>query len=338
MSAEAGVVTAELAPSAELPTIDTKMLASAVDAENPAVKALHQACVDTGFFILANHDIPPDVMTAAFAAHSDYFALEKDNKAALAGHSAAPFKGFMQLDTGVESLNYGAPEHDIFGRSTSPDEALAFDAPLAEMHAAFVSLARVLLGGLSLALNQPRDFFEKMGFQEPVANLSCNYYPRTPNNPLHLEVAGHTDVTFFTFVCAEGGHGLQLQQLDGKWLNIPNTRHSFVVNIGDLAERWTNGMYKSTVHRVVRDSDEERHSFAFFNNMDSAAEVTPVPSCVSPERPAKYAPMTAGQYWARRMSGQWEASEGDGKAKFEKGADAVLEEGEVFDVVLPTGL
>lgn len=321
---------------AELPTIDAKQLASAGDAEDPAVKALHQACIDTGFFILANHDVPSDAMTAAFAAASRFFALEKDDKAALAGHSAARFKGFMLTDTGVECLTYGAPVSDVFGRSTAPEEALAFDTALAEMHDALVGLSRVLLGGLSLALGQPRDFFEKAAFREPVTSLASNYYPRTPHNLVNLEVAGHTDVCFFTFVCSEGGPGLQLQRLDGKWLSIPNTRHSFVVNIGDLAERWTNGVYKSTVHRVVRGSDEERLSLAFFNNMDAAAEVTPVPSCVSAERPAKYPAITAGQYWEWRMSAQWET--GDGAAKFEKGAGAKLEQGEVILVDLPTGL
>jgi isopenicillin N synthase-like dioxygenase len=329
---------AAMTEDAKLPTIDAKQLASADSAEDPAVKALHQACIDTGFFILANHTVPPDVMTAAFAAAARFFALKKDDKTGLAGHSAERFKGFMLLDTGVESLSYGAPKSDVFGRSTASKEALALDTALAEIHAALVGLSRALLAGLSLALDQPRDFFEKAAFREPVTSLASNYYPRSPHNVVNLEVAGHTDVSFFTFVCSEGGDGLQLQRLDGKWLSIPNTRHSFVVNIGDLAERWTNGVYKSTVHRVVRDSDKERHSFAFFNNMDAAAEVKPLPSCVSEERPAKYRKTTAGQFWAQRMSGQWESPAGDGTVKFEKGADAVLEQGEVVEVALPLGL
>mmetsp|Transcript_34442 Transcript_34442/g.103807 ORF Transcript_34442/g.103807 Transcript_34442/m.103807 type:complete len:331 (-) Transcript_34442:237-1229(-) len=325
---------------AELPTIDAKQLASASDAEVPAVKALHRACVGTGFFILANHNVPSTSMDAAFAAVSRFFALGNDNKAALAGHSEAAFKGFLRTDTGVECLSYGSPKSDVFGRSSSSEDALAFDAALAEIHAALTDLSRVLLGGMSLALHQPRDYFEQVAFREPVTNLASNYYPRGPQHTTHLEVAGHTDTSFFTFVCSEGGPGLQLQRLDGKWLSIPNTRHSFVVNIGDLAERWTNGVYKSTVHRVIRGSGEKRHSLAFFNNMDAGALVVPVPSCVSEERPAKYQKMTAGEYWSWRMSGQWEASkeEGSTTSKFEKGTDASLEQSEVFEVALPDGL
>jgi len=328
----------EQSPSDALPTIDVEQLATASNADDPAVKALHKACIDTGFFVLSNHEVPADVMTAAFATVSDFFALETDDKVALAGHSADRFKGHIPTDTGVECLSYGAPETDVFGRSTASEKALAFDAALAAFHAALVNLSRTLLGGLSLALKQPCNYFEKAAFRQPVTNLACNYYPRTAQNSAHLEVPGHTDVSFFTFVCSDGGHGLQLQRLDGKWLSIPNTRHSFVVNIGDLAERWSNGIYKSTIHRVVRDSNEKRHSLAFFNNMDATADVTPVPSCVSQDRPAKYEVVTAGQFWAWRMSGQWESSEGDGEAKFEKGVDAVLELGDVCEVALPTGL
>lgn len=333
--AEAAVMTEETVPSADLPTVDAKQLASACDANDPAVETLHRACIDTGFFILANHEVPSDTMSAAFAAVSRFFGLGKDDKTAMASHSLARFRGLMLTDTGVECLSYGKPDDDIFGRSAASEQALNLDSALAEIHAALINLSRVLLGGLSLAMRQPRDYFERAAFREPVASLASNYYPRNPANPAHLEVAGHTDVSFFTFVCSEGGPGLQLQRLDGRWLSIPNTRHSFVVNIGDMAERWTNGVYKSTVHRVVRSSDEERHSLAFFNCMDAAAEITPVPSCVSPERPAKYPVTTAGQYWAWRMSGQWEAPAGDGTVKFEKGADALLEEGEVYETVLP---
>lgn len=333
--AEAATMTEETTMSAELPTVDAKQLAGACDAGDPAVEALHRACIDTGFFILANHEVPSNAMSAAFAAVSRFFALGKEEKTALASHSVVRFKGFMPTDTGVECLSYGAPDSDIFGRSAASEEALKLDKALAEIHTALVDLSRVLLGGLSLAMCQPRDFFEKAAFREPVASLASNYYPRSLDNQAHLEVPGHTDVSFFTFVCSEGGPGLQLQRLDGKWLSIPNTRHSFVVNIGDLAERWTNGVYKSTVHRVVRGSNQERHSLAFFNNMDAAAEIAPVPSCVSAERPAKYPVTTAGQYWAWRMSGQWEAPAGDGTTKFEKGADAQLEEGEVYEATLP---
>lgn len=323
---------------AELPTIDVKQLAAAVAPDDRSVEALRRACVDTGFFIISNHDIPADTIEAAYEASTRFFARGTEEKALLASHAAGRFRGFMSLDTGIESLSYGAPSNDVFGRSTASEEALELDTAIANFHAAAIGLCRVLLGGLSLSLRQPRSLFEEMAFREPVTSLALNYYPRSPQNMTYLEVAGHTDVSFFTLVSSIGGDGLQLQRLDGKWLNIPNTRHSFVVNIGDLAERWTNGVYKSTVHRVVRVSDGERHSLAFFNSMDSSAEVTPLPCCVSHERPATYPTTTAGQFWAERMSGQWGSSADDGTVKFEKGRDAVLEESEVVNVALPAGV
>jgi len=36
----------------------------------------------------------------------------------------------------------------------------------------------------------------------------------------------------------------------GRWVAAPPVPGALVVNLGDLAERWTNDAYKSTWHRV----------------------------------------------------------------------------------------
>ncbi len=65
----------------------------------------------------------------------------------------------------------------------------------------------------------------------------------------------HTDYECFTLLSQSG---LQVLNIDGKWINaipIPNT---FAVNIGDLMQRWTNDRFKSTVHWVINTSGTER--------------------------------------------------------------------------------
>ena len=71
---------------------------------------------------------------------------------------------------------------------------------------------------------------------------------------------------------------------------------AFVCNVGDLCERWTNGVFKSTVHRVVTGGERERCSCAFFWEPNFETAVAPLPQCVSEERPAKYPPTTYGEY------------------------------------------
>jgi isopenicillin N synthase-like dioxygenase len=77
---------------------------------------------------------------------------------------------------------------------------------------------------------------------------------------------------------------------------VPHLPGAFVCNVGDLCERWTNGVFKSTVHRVVTAGACERYSCAFFWEPNFETAVEPLPQCVSDSRPAKYPPTTYGEY------------------------------------------
>jgi isopenicillin N synthase-like dioxygenase len=69
---------------------------------------------------------------------------------------------------------------------------------------------------------------------------------------------------------------------------VPPLPGTFVVNIGDMLELWTNGAFVATSHRV-RKVSEERYSFPLFFNVDYHTEVKPLPQFASREgkrRPA----------------------------------------------------
>ena len=65
---------------------------------------------------------------------------------------------------------------------------------------------------------------------------------------------------------------------------------------GDMLERWSNGLFESTLHRVVTAGESERYSIPFFYEPNFDTLVECLPTCWSPENPAKYRPITSGQH------------------------------------------
>ena len=85
---------------------------------------------------------------------------------------------------------------------------------------------------------------------------------------------------------------------DGSWVDATPLENSFVVNLGDMIPRWTNGLYHSNPHRVrnVSSGGRPRHSIPFFYSPDYEARVEALPGTVGAgERPASE-PCTAGEH------------------------------------------
>ena len=92
---------------------------------------------------------------------------------------------------------------------------------------------------------------------------------------------------------------------ESAWVDAAPLDGHVLVNLGDMLARWTNGRYRSTVHRVMLDdSAAARHSVAFFCNPTYYANVACLPSCAAPAPgmpPAAYEPITAGRYISQRL-------------------------------------
>jgi len=79
------------------------------------------------------------------------------------------------------------------------------------------------------------------------------------------------------------------------WIDIPPIEGTFCINIGDSLERWTNGIYKSTLHRVSNYTPKERYSIATFYDPNHWTVIEPLKSCVTEEHPQRFEPLCIGE-------------------------------------------
>jgi isopenicillin N synthase-like dioxygenase len=127
-----------------------------------------------------------------------------------------------------------------------------------------------------------------------LLHYPSNSYPQDLD---HLGIMPHSDFECFTILAASGP-GLQIMNSSDEWLEVPPLNDAFIINIGDLLEIWTNGVFKATAHRVANMQSIERFSIAFFAAADYHVIVEPLSAFVSAENPARYERIVAGHYLA----------------------------------------
>jgi isopenicillin N synthase-like dioxygenase len=102
------------------------------------------------------------------------------------------------------------------------------------------------------------------------------HYPPFPEaNPENWGVGEHTDYGLLTILKQDQIGGLQVKTKTG-WIDAPPLKNSFVCNIGDMLDRITRGLYRSTPHRVLNRSGQSRYSYPFFFDPNFDAPVAPV--------------------------------------------------------------
>ena len=111
------------------------------------------------------------------------------------------------------------------------------------------------------------------------------------------------DYECFTLLLQHGDtQALQVLNTAGEWVMAPPVPGTFVLNIADMLQRMSNGLFRSTVHRAINRSGVSRYSLPFFFGLNYDAEVAVIPSCVTPDRPALYEPIKAGDYVEQRLA------------------------------------
>ncbi|KAK6008874.1 hypothetical protein QM012_000777 [Aureobasidium pullulans] len=155
-----------------------------------------------------------------------------------------------------------------------------FQDPLMEYLARLTRVAELLLEMLRQALPIPpsEDTFE--GFRiKPSTNLRLLHYPPQKSvDQRQLGAGAHTDFGGITLLLQQpGAPGLEVWHPQTScWIPVSAVENHLVVNIGDLLNLWTNGHYRSAVHRVINREPTDRYSAPFFNNGNTACRFSPL--------------------------------------------------------------
>jgi len=303
-----------------LPIIDLSGLYSPSLSDRQAVaSALRAACLKNGFFYAANTPISTAETDGVLAAAAQFFALPDAVKLAVTKDNSPCGRGYERM--GGQKLEAGAqfdrkegfvlgtdlpaddprviagwPQH---GSNQWPAAMPDWRATLEAYHAKLVALAGTIMGGLALSLDVTEDYFADC-LQDSIATLRLLHYPPQPDNAgADARGAGaHTDWGAITILLQDGVGGLQVHDGGDHWIEAPPIPGTFIINLGDLVPRWTNGLYRSTMHRVINRSGRERYSAAFFfdGRGDYVSDV--VPTCIAPGEAPKFAPLSVNDHLA----------------------------------------
>lgn len=299
----------------QLPVIDATQLDDAV-----LGRQVGDAARGVGFFYLTGHGIDPALIAAVFAGGKEFFALPPAVKArqlvklsphnrgyvGLKEESLDPARGADNKEAYNIGLELAANDPEVIagapfrGVNLWPELGGWRETMLAYFDAVW-ALGRRLNRGIARDLGMGANFFEDK-FDRPMATLRLLHYPaQAPGAQAAIGAGEHTDYGSLTLLMTDEVGGLEVKRRDGGWIAAPHIPGAFVCNVGDCLMRWTNDVYVSTPHRVVNRGGRERYSVAFFLDPNPDVEVACLPTCLTAERPAKYAPIAAADFLRGRL-------------------------------------
>lgn len=262
-------------------------------------EALDRACRDTGFFLVSGHGVPGSALSRLDGLAREFFALPDHEKADVAmARGGRAWRGWFpeggELTSGrpdhKEGYYFGAdlPADDprvvarrlLHGPNLFPARPADLGGAVKDWIARMTALGHGLCRGIALALGLDADWFDRHLTADPTVLFRIFRYPPLAAGDEGWGVAEHTDYGLITILAHDGRAGLQVRA-PGGWVDVPAVPGTFVVNLGDMLERMTGGVYRSTPHRVRHAGASvdggDRLSFPFFFDPGWDAEVRPIP-------------------------------------------------------------
>lgn len=293
-----------------IPIVDVHALVVDGPSRSVAVEELGRAAREVGFAQIVGHGIDRTVIAELKRSAERFFALSSEAKSDVHIGKSTNHRGYVPV--GEEVFAGATPDHkEAFDLSIDlpadhPDYVAGnpllgpnqwpdlddFAEPVMRYYSSVFELGRILLRAFAETLGEPADLFDRH-VSTPPSQLRMIHYPYDASVADRPGIGAHTDYEVFTLLLPTAP-GLEVVNTEGTWIEVPYREDAFVLNIGDLLEIWTNGIFTATSHRVRR-VPQERYSFPLFFNVDYDTWVAPLDRFVGADGP-RYDGVRAGEH------------------------------------------
>ena len=285
------------------------------------VDEIGQAYETIGFVALKGHFLEDPLVDKLYSEIKKFFDLSTAQKQRYEVPEIGGQRGYVSF--GKESAK-GRKEGDLkefwhFGQYVQDNPELEAEYPKnlvvseldefntvgKEAYKMLEKTATYVLRALSLHLGLDEFYFDKY-VHNGNSILRPIHYPPIKEEPKNAErAAAHGDINLITLLMGAQGKGLQVQNLEGEWIDAIANPDELMINVGDMLSRHTNNKLKSTIHRVVNPPRElwgsSRYSIPFFLHPISAMKLNVLENCIDADHPKQFEDITAGEYLDQRI-------------------------------------
>ncbi|WJX72556.1 hypothetical protein P8452_56424 [Trifolium repens] len=297
----------------QIPVIDMHNLLSVEFGSSELIK-LHLACKDWGFFQLVNHGISSSMVEKVKMEIQDFFNLPMSEKKKF-WQTPQHVEGFGQAF--VVSEEQKLDWADMFYMVTLPKRSrmphLFPQLPLPlrdtlELYSQEMkNLALIIVGHIGKTLKMEEMEMRKL-FEDGTQMMRMNYYPPCPQPEKVIGLTKHSDPVGVTILLQINEvEGLQIKK-NSMWIPLKPLSNAFIVNIGDMLEIMTNGIYRSIEHQAIVNSEKERLSIATFYSLKQESILGPVESLITTQLPTRFKKIGVEDYFknvfSRKLEGK----------------------------------
>jgi isopenicillin N synthase-like dioxygenase len=298
-----------------IPIVDLREFAGDFRSRAQHLATLRSGLCEFGFLTVEGHGVDPRLIRRVYAGFERFFERPDEAKRRCSGVPGGQrgFTGFG-IEHAKDSPHPDLKEFFHVGQERAettvdyppnvwPDEIPSLRDDCLRLFGELEACAEALLSALAESFELEPDVFASM-IRGGNSILRALHYPPVPSgaDPRSIRAAPHEDINLVTLLCEATDSGLEIFR--GEWLPVEVSEGQIIADAGDMLSRVTNGVVPATTHRVVagaRASRRHRYSLPFFAHPRPDCDLSVMDRFVTDERPAKFAPITAGDFLTERL-------------------------------------